>query len=79
MSWSDTIQNVLTKGIDAAQSVETARIAANDPTPNTYGVNGYGGTSGQGVFAGTGGMSPILLIGGGLALVLVVVLLVKKL
>lgn len=40
MTFSEAVQNVLTKGLDAAQSVALAKLQVNDPTPYVQGPNG---------------------------------------
>lgn len=74
MSLTDAIQNVLTKGIDAAASIKLAQLQVNDPTYQTSGPNGQGVRAGQGAFGATlSTIPPMVWIGGAVLLGLLVV------
>ena len=68
----DAVQNVLTKGIDAAATVKLARLQVNDPTFNTVGPYGQSARAGQGTY-GVGdaiaSVPPVVWIGGAVLIV----------
>lgn len=74
---SDVIGNVLTRGIDAAQSVLTTKFTVSNPNPNSSTANGSPVVAGSGAFSVGGvNLTPVLLVGG--AVLLAVLLLRRK-
>jgi len=76
MTLGESIQAVLTQGIDAAKTIKLAQLQVNDPTYNTVGPNGTGGRVGQGVYGVATTLSaipPAVWIGGLALLALLVV------
>lgn len=76
MTFSEAIQDVLTKGIDAAKTIKLAQLQVNDPTYNTVGPNGVGSRVGQGAYGVSATLStipPMVWIGGAALLALLVV------
>jgi len=67
MAFSDALQNILTKGLDVAQSIKLAQIQVSDPTPYTSAANGKGSAVGQaayGLSTTVSALAPVLVIGG---------------
>jgi hypothetical protein len=80
-NWADAIQNIFSKGLDAAATIESTRLQVNDPTPNVTGANGrYAGKVGQSVGGSlVTSLPPAVWIGGAVvALALIGVLIFKR-
>jgi hypothetical protein len=52
-SFGESLENVLTRGLDAAQAVALARLQVNAPVPNTSAPNGVAVPVGEGVGFGS--------------------------
>lgn len=65
MSIADAVQNILTKGLDAAQSIALAKLQVNDPTPYVTGPNGQRVPVGQSGFTSAlNSVPPLVWIAG---------------
>ena len=51
-SIGDRIQAILTRGLDAAETIAVARLQVNNPTPNTSNTAGRGSQAGQSAYVG---------------------------
>jgi len=81
MSFGDNLQNILTKGFDAAVAIKTAKLQVNDPTINTSGPGGVGSKIGQaayGIGNAVSGLTPLLLLAGLAVAAVVIIRLVKR-
>lgn len=79
MSLADSLQAILTKGIDAAAAIKTAQYQAQNPAGVVTGPNGQRSIIGQtsyGLTQTVSGLAPLLVVGG---LVLVAVVLLPRL